>query len=154
MDKNQIANENLWDSARTGDERGLKLSLSALADIESTDTDGWTALIFAACHGRESCLALLIASGADLEAKDSQGWTSFMLACVNGHRACLGLLVAAGANVDAKDNDGQTAAMLASRYGHPGIAALIDRIILARKESAQLDLAAAAPRPGHRSRRV
>ena len=61
-------------------------------DVKAKDSDGRTALHYAAMAGHKEVVELLIDKGADVKAKDSRGVTPLHLA----------------ADVNAKDKDGYT----------------------------------------------
>ncbi|KAL6887036.1 hypothetical protein GGI43DRAFT_264528 [Trichoderma evansii] len=86
----------------------VKLLVEKGANIEAKDSDGRTALLWAAEKGHQATVKLLVEKGADIEAKDSDGLTPLSFAAENGHQATVELLVEKGADIEAKDSDGRT----------------------------------------------
>lgn len=128
------------EAANRGHAGGLGWLIAAGANLEAKDGDGWVASTLAASHGHGACLGLLIAAGADIEAKSKNGDNAAMCAGANGAEECLGLLMGANADLDAQDKGGWIAAKLAADKGDHGLAALIDGLILSRKEADALEL--------------
>lgn len=92
-----------------------KLCQSGL-DLEAEDTDGFTAIMRAACNGRSELVATLIKYGANVNhtSKNKSGTiaaqaTALMSASVFGHVAVINVLANKGADLEAKDADGKTA---------------------------------------------
>lgn len=83
------------------------------ANLDLQDDYGWTALILAACNGREDIVDSLIKAGANKDIKDKYGRTALMLATKYGGKNVVQSLINAGANKDIKDNDDRTALMYA-----------------------------------------
>ena len=59
--------------------------LVAGAKLNAKDSDGWTALMYAARDGRAGITKILLDSGADSGAKNSLGKTASMLAVERAH---------------------------------------------------------------------
>ena len=53
----------------------VQLLLSAGADKDKADNNGWTPLIWAAGGGHVEIVRLLLAAGADKDKADKDGWT-------------------------------------------------------------------------------
>ncbi|CAK9100631.1 unnamed protein product [Durusdinium trenchii] len=98
----------------------VRLLLEAGADKDAADTDGSTALQFAAgkghCHLK--VVRLLLEAGADKDAADTDGSTALHFAARNGHLKVVQLLREAGADKDAADTDGCTALGFAAYNGN------------------------------------
>ncbi|GKV17650.1 hypothetical protein SLEP1_g28124 [Rubroshorea leprosula] len=84
--------------AGLGFEWALNPILSHGVSINFRDINGWTALHWAACFGREKMVAALIASGAsagavtDPSSQDPTGKTAASIAASNGHKGLAGYL--------------------------------------------------------------
>ncbi|MCX6774341.1 MAG: ankyrin repeat domain-containing protein [Candidatus Micrarchaeota archaeon] len=88
-------------------EKGMcELLLEKGASIDSTSSDGFTALAIAASEGRENHIdicRLLIRKGADIEGKNEDGITPLMLAAQHGHADICALLIESGADIGIKN---------------------------------------------------
>lgn len=69
------------------------------ADVNLTDTNGWTALHHAAFKGRAAAAATLLRHGADINAKSTRDETPLALACVMEQEDTCHVLLANGADV-------------------------------------------------------
>jgi ankyrin repeat protein len=58
----------------------VKALLAAGAAVNEKDSDGWTALMYAARDGRPAIAQLLLTAGADVKVKNSQDKTALTLA--------------------------------------------------------------------------
>ena len=97
--------------------------LTAKANPEATDAQGWTALTIASAAGHTKLLARLLEAGASVTARtQTSGRTAIMAAAQGGHVAALSLLLASPecdtSLRDATDGNGTTAIMLAAKNGH------------------------------------
>ena len=73
--------------------------LSAGADCNASDSNGWTSLIRAAMGGHEETVMTLPSSSSVLvDLKTQTGWTALVHAAKNGHEACVGRLLEEGAS--------------------------------------------------------
>ncbi|MDA0938967.1 MAG: ankyrin repeat domain-containing protein [Proteobacteria bacterium] len=102
-------------------------------DLDKTDTNGKTALMFAASEGHKDIVELLIKKGANLNEQDNYGKTALMKAASEGHEDIVDLLIKGDAALDEKDNYGRTALMDAASKGHE------DTVELLIKGDAALD---------------
>ena len=106
-----------------------ELLVNAGADLETTDTRGWTPLfVAAACHRPEQ-IRILLEHGANVDARDWRGQTALMTPLqYNGHAfsfpflkdgdtiwPCISVLLEAGADVNSRDAFANTALHLAVR---------------------------------------
>ena len=66
-------------SGKRGTHRNRPPFLDAGADVSIGDTVGWTALMWAANHGRTSTVEALLAAGSDVDARNDLGQTALML---------------------------------------------------------------------------
>jgi ankyrin repeat protein len=78
------------------------------ANVNHTDSTGFTALLEAARRGHTPIARLLIEGEADINYADRFGVTALEAAAVNGHLDVTRLLVQHGANVNRANNQGNT----------------------------------------------
>jgi ankyrin repeat protein len=95
----------------------VALLLEGEADVNFAQTDGMTALHWAAYHDDAELGKALLKRGATATAKTRHGITPLYLACLNGNGLLLSALLASGANANASIVGGETALMTASRVG-------------------------------------
>lgn len=101
-----------------GDEVAAAVLASDVAMVNAAESDGCTALAWAAsrCCGAPLC-ALLLAGGADVAKADSTGWTPLFRAAWHGCDRTAALLLRA--NADVGDQRARyTPLMAAARFGH------------------------------------
>ena len=73
--------------------KGLELwPLSAHYWVNTTDSEGWTALMHAATKGHSEIVEALLAGGGDVNAKTDDGWTALRMALGEGHSSTVRLL--------------------------------------------------------------
>jgi ankyrin repeat protein len=94
--------------------------LEQKADVNATQSDGMTALLWACWHDDTKIAQRLIAAGADAKVASQYGVTPLSLACTNGNQAIVELLLDAGADANAVLPGGETPLMTAARTGRPG----------------------------------
>jgi uncharacterized protein len=106
-----------------------KLSMSLLqedvANARSLQSDGMSALHWAALHGHEPTTAALLKAGADANLPNEYGLTPLSIACSNGAFAIVKLLVDQGVKLDWKGRGEETLLMLAARHGDPATVKLL-----------------------------
>jgi ankyrin repeat protein len=105
-------------------EKSLMLQLHQPLAIDEKDSDGHTALMWAAYQGGWVCCVarprlmaqgdaisvdLLLRHGASVATADNAGMTPLHWAAVKGSKACIKHIVAAGADLEAKEEQGKTA---------------------------------------------
>jgi ankyrin repeat protein len=78
--------------------------LSVGADVNATNSGGWTPLIVASMMGHVQVVNELMEHGADIEVKTNYGWTPLHLACRQDHLAIVKALVSGGADILAANN--------------------------------------------------
>jgi ankyrin repeat protein len=100
--------------------RALDL-IKAGADLEATDDNGRTPLIWAAMQGAQSGVAVsdfmvkaLLDAKAKVDARDNIGRMALHYAAEQGYDGIVAALLQAGAKTDVKDNDGKSPADLAT----------------------------------------
>ncbi|MFM2303206.1 MAG: hypothetical protein RLZZ135_613, partial [Cyanobacteriota bacterium] len=95
-------NRSLIQSARQGNDRQVSTALARGAQVNTTDAQGTTALMFAAQKGFTRIVDLLIEAGADLNIHRSQfGTTALMLAAAARQVEIVRLLLARGVDLNA-----------------------------------------------------
>ncbi len=101
------------------------LGVSPLINANAKNTQGLTALHWAAFRGFSDIVELLLAKGADPNIKGGPGVTPLMQAAMNGHATVCSLLVAKGANINEPDNEGLTALHKAASDGHAEVVKIL-----------------------------
>ena len=76
--------------------------------IDERDTDGHTALMWAAYQGDAISVELLLKHGASVNVKDNTGMTPLHWAAVKGSTMAIQHLLEAGAEVEAREDQGKT----------------------------------------------
>ena len=74
----------IW-AAKRGDLVALETAIRSGANVNSEDSQGWTALFHAAHHGNTKALQLLIDAGADVNRGRESGFTALFSAVGGGH---------------------------------------------------------------------
>jgi hypothetical protein len=114
------AASDLADAAMAADAAEVRRLLEAGADADAPQTDGTTALHWAARWDDHEAAALLVRAGASLDAANHAGSTPMQLAAINGSAAMIERLLDAGVDPDAAlSPDRDTALMMAARTGRP-----------------------------------
>jgi hypothetical protein len=93
--------------------------------IGAKDYMGWTALHWAAAHGRAEAIKTLLAHKADVKARDKDGWTPLHAAAAAGSEAACKQLLEAGADPAARDARGRTPHDWAERMGNVAAEAVL-----------------------------
>ncbi|CDS01742.1 hypothetical protein, partial [Sporisorium scitamineum] len=83
-------------------------SLSSQEGLDSTDSQGHTALMWAAYQGDAISVDILLKHGSDVHKRDGAGLTAMHWAVVKGNRLCIRLLADAKADLLAKEDSGKT----------------------------------------------
>ena len=109
--------------AKEGDDRGLCALLERSADVNATDDEGVTSLMFAASHGHVSTVLLLLSKGAIVDQACIYGTTAILFAAGHGHADVVRMLIDHGASIDTvpTDTDQMTALIKASWRGHTAV---------------------------------
>ncbi len=106
------------DAAQKGDIAAVRSLLQQKADVNAAQTDGATALQWAAYRNDLDLADLLLGSGADVKKANREGATPMYLASLRGSAPMLDRLLKAGANPNEAGPEGETPLMLASRTGN------------------------------------
>jgi ankyrin repeat protein len=125
------------DAARDGNTTGVLAFLSDDTDPNLAQTDGTTALHWAARNNDLTMAEALIQAGADTSARNRYGVTPMNLAATNGSSAMIERLLDGGASSNEVETEGETILMTAARAGSVGaVQLLLDRgaVVDAREE--------------------
>ena len=115
------------DAVQNGDSAALKALLTQKADVNATQMDGSSALLWAAQNDDVDAAKLLLGAGADAKTANRYGVTPLSEAAVNGNAAMVELLLKAGADANTTLPAGDTVLMLASKTGRTeAVKALLD----------------------------
>src|SRR5436189_2870495 len=122
------ASADLADAVMKGNKAAVRSLLQKKADVNAAQSDGTTALHWAARLDDLETADLLIHSGANVSAATRGGATPLELAAVNGSAAMIEKFIKAGVDVNAPlTKYGDTALMMAARTGKPdAIKVLLD----------------------------
>jgi ankyrin repeat protein len=117
------------DVAQKGDMDALRtLVKQHPADVNASQPDGSTALLWAAYWNDQKAVGELLAAGANVNASNRDGFTALSQACTNGNAQMVELLLKAGADANSFQAEGQTALMTAARAGSAqAVKLLLDR---------------------------
>jgi len=132
------------------------------ASLEMADTDGYTALMWAAEQGELGVLTLLLKAGACTDPRPPAGAllppdaapsptdTALTIACERGHASIVFALLRAGASTIAPQGDGTSALECVARQGHVAAAkALIGKQRLSLDDPHALNALILAAMRGH-----
>jgi hypothetical protein len=115
-------------AVRRNDVAAAVLLLGPNPDLVAVkDARTWTALHWAAAHGRPDEIRMLLAHKSDVNAKDKDGWTPLHVAAAAGHNAACDVLIEAGADPTAKDARARTPADWAQRMDHYALVARLKK---------------------------
>ncbi len=106
------------DAAMNGDRAAVQTLLQKKADVNAPQTDGATAIEWAAYRDDLELADLLIAGGANPKIPNREGATALQLASVRGSARMIAKLLNAGANVNERGVNGETPLMFAARNGN------------------------------------
>jgi hypothetical protein len=135
-----------------GEDEGLPLSgaaawdhtevvealLSAGADLAARESDGWSALLWAAANGRADALRVLLEAGADAEDANESGETALTLATRRGALGAVRVLLEAGADPARTDGEGDTPLTIANDWlGTQLESALLEQVTEQAPEDSQ-----------------
>jgi len=96
-------------------------------DVNASQPDGSTALLWAAYWNDDQAVEALLAAGANVNTSNRDGFTALSQACTNGNPAMVEELLKAGADANSFQAEGQSALMTAAKAGNVGaVKALLD----------------------------
>ena len=107
----------LADAVQRRDKPAVLSLLKKRADVNAPQSDGATALHWAAYLEDAETAALLIRAGAKVDTPNNYGVTPLALASANGNAAVIDQLLKGGANPNRAVRAGETPLMLAARTG-------------------------------------
>jgi uncharacterized protein len=105
----------LADAVQHGEKQAVQSLLKARADVNAPQSDGATALHWAAYLDDAETTALLIRAGAHVDSPNHYGVTPLALAATSGNAAIISLLLKGGADPNRTVRAGETPLMLAAR---------------------------------------
>jgi ankyrin repeat protein len=107
----------------------IKEAIENGANVNTKETDGYTALMYAAIQpDNAEVVSMFLDRGADVNAESEIGYTALMSAARQNNAEIVSLLLDRGADVNAKKEDGDTVLMSAARQNNAEIVSLlIDR---------------------------
>ncbi len=116
----------LIQAAKTGNIIHVQALLAKGVNANAKDSEGTTALMFAAQKGYTEIVRILLNNDANVNLASRRfGLTALMLAAAHKQPDSARLLLAAGADVNAKNDDGSTALMVASLKGDINVVRLL-----------------------------
>ena len=105
----------LVEAVKASNTTAVRTLIQQRTDVNSPETDGTTALHWAARRDALDAADLLIRAGANVKAVNRYGVTPLALACLNGNAAMIDRLLKAGADATASIGEGETMLMIAAR---------------------------------------
>lgn len=114
-------------AATSGYDKAVQALVESGADVNRSNSGGWTAAMAAADNGHLAVLKYLVSKKADLAAKTRQGRNLLMRAAYHGQTETVQYLISKGLKPNDADNNGATALMLAAQQGYDKtVKALLD----------------------------
>lgn len=115
-------------AAKRNDTAALQSLLDANGPvlINSSDSAGDTALIWASWYGNLEAMKLLLDYGADINLRGVRGKTALVWAAEAGRKEAVSYLLDRGADGSIKDNDGKSPLDIARERGHKDVVDVID----------------------------
>ncbi len=99
----------------------LKILIESGADINGTNYNGWTPLMYAARNGFDDIIKLLCKNNADLNIQGPELDTAVTLAAEYNKLSCIKILIGSGAKINHRGSDGCTPLMHAAKNGFKDI---------------------------------
>jgi ankyrin repeat protein len=121
------------DAAMKGDRDAVRSLLQKKADVNAPETDGATAIEWAAYRDDLELADLLIAAGANPKIPNRDGATALQLASLHGSSSMMEKLLKAGSDVNERGVNGETPLMFAARNGN------LDALNLLLKRGAEVN---------------
>src|SRR5690242_4983020 len=108
----------LLDAAEAGDHfAAMRLVSVKGANVNATDADGSTAIMYASANGDLELVRALIKAGANVKLKNQLGTSAITEAAIIGSAPIVDALLQAGADPNFKNPNGETPLMAAARSG-------------------------------------
>ncbi|XP_028519154.1 rabankyrin-5, partial [Exaiptasia diaphana] len=114
--KDDSQEDDLIKTARYGTADGVQKVIDCGVNINSTNDEGKTALMYAVKNGKEDIVELLIKCGADVDISDNQGKTALVYSILHRRESILNLLIERKANVNIVDLTGNSPLIYALQY--------------------------------------
>ena len=111
-------------AAQAGDIDGLKAALTAGAEVNAPDAQGWTALMHAVNKGYPLLIAPLLSAGTNPDVRAPDGATALFIAALHGHSEIVAQLMRAGADASIPGPKDRTPLDVARNLKHSRILAL------------------------------
>eukprot|EP00825_Cyclidium_porcatum_P019598 TRINITY_DN2230_c0_g1_i3.p1 TRINITY_DN2230_c0_g1~~TRINITY_DN2230_c0_g1_i3.p1 ORF type:complete len:744 (-),score=143.38 TRINITY_DN2230_c0_g1_i3:71-2302(-) len=102
---------------KTHNDESLKYIISCNADIDISDSNGWTPLHYACEKGEINVVKLLIQNKTNIHKFSNKGYQPIHIAALNDQAEIIEELIKRGANIEALDNQKCTPLILASKKG-------------------------------------
>ena len=106
------------DAARDANVEEVRKLIASGADVNATDPDGTSPLLWATYQLQPELVALLLEAGANPNVANALGVTPLLQASRYGDAHTIKLLLDAGADIEAASRDGETPLMAAARTGN------------------------------------
>ncbi len=121
-----FVDQSLINAAQSNNVDRLQSMVRLGADVNTTDDNGLTPLIWSAILGNADMARTLVDNGADVNARNFNGDTALMWASVLGHEKVVELLLTTHIDIDAVEPlGGSTALMAAAAKGRAGTVKLL-----------------------------
>lgn len=126
LDARDDLNQAVWEASRRSHTNILKYLKGKGADLNRSNAEGWSPLLFAAEQGDLETLRYLIEKvGCDVRARTKNRVSALMLAADAGQTEVCRYLLERGANINARSNRGSTALMFAAASGNKSLVNLL-----------------------------
>lgn len=117
------------DAVKKGDLCDVKQSISEV-NVNCTEEDGMTALMFASYKGKPDMIEYLLTNGASPNHNSHKdGYTPLMFATLAGSTDCVRILLEAGAKTDFQNKVNRTASQLGAFVGRHDCVSLINNFV-------------------------
>lgn len=115
----EVTPEDFLRAAESGDVSALKLFAEQEMDLNTKDSNGWSALHIAARAGKQESMAFLLENGVKIDSPGLDNVTPLMLAAREGQHTMVRYLLRQGAKAELKDTKKRNALILAVDGNHP-----------------------------------
>jgi ankyrin repeat protein len=115
----------LANAAARGRTTTVQKLLNQGVSADSTNAEGWPAVVLAARNGYVDTVLALLEKGAGINAATPDGQTALMIATRGGHVQTVRTLLDRQANVQARTRDGHTALSIATKFNYSEIIDLL-----------------------------